>query len=309
VNGEEATMRRELTRRRFALWTAGMLTTQMCHGIAWAERPVFRVGVSLDTIADANVNDARAAYRVWGNELSRNLGMNSVTMLSEVFYSNSQMLQMIRNAQVDGFAITGLEYVKALDFIDQEVSVIEDYATSGIDYVVLVKRNSPYQKLEDLRHGKIHLLKHRDTSLLRTWIGLALMQSHLPDAESFFDSVEIHEKVNEVILPLFFGRIQAVGISRRAFSMAAELNPQIGRELRILATSPRIIPAGFWFRKGADLAQRNAFMQAMIKLKSVTAGRQVLALYQSSGFVSAPGSVMNGTIELVHQYERLRKKS
>ena len=302
-------MRHPATRRSFTLGAAALLATaHFGRGMAWAQRQTFRVGVSLDTIAEANVNDARAAYRVWGNEVARNLSIPQAVMLPEVFYSDVQMLQLIRNAQIDGFAITGLEYVKTLEYIDPEFSVIEDYATSGIDYVILVKRSSPYQKIEDLRHGSIHLLKHRDTSLLRIWVGMALMQAHQPDAEQFFNAVETHEKVNEVILPLFFGRIQAAGISRRAFSMAAELNPQIGHELRILAASPKIIPAGFWFRKGCDRTLRNAFMQGMVRLKTVTAGRQVLALYQSSGFVSAPGSVMNGTVEMVRQYERLRRK-
>lgn len=274
-----------------------------------AEKPPLRVGVSLETLAGANVNDARAAYRVWGEEVARNLHMTHSAMLDQVFYTSTQILQMIRSAQIDGVALSGLEYVRAIEYLSPEITVVEDYATSGIDYVLLVHRGSSYQKLEDLKHTRIALLHHRDTSLLKIWLTIALAGVHQPEPDLFFDTVETHEKVNDVILPLYFGKVDAAGISRRAFMLTAELNPQLGRDLRVLSASPKVVPVGFWFRKGCDVVERTEFVQAMVKLRTVTAGRQVLALYQSTGFVMMPNSVMDGTLDLVHQYDRIHKKS
>jgi hypothetical protein len=43
----------------------------------------------------------------------------------------------------------------------------------------------------------------------------------------------------------------------------------------------------------------------MVSLSTMIAGQQIAALYQSRQFVLRPASVMKGTLELVHQFERV----
>ena len=263
----------------------------------------------METLAGANVNDARAAYRVWGEEIARTLALRHAEMLSQVFIPSAQLIQMIRTGQVDCFALTAWEYASVTELIDPSCAMIEDYALDGIDYLLLVKNDSPYRKIGDLKGCKLLLQHHRDTSVLRAWLALELTASGLPEVEQFFDAPEMRDQIMQIILPVFFGKAQVGAITRRAFNMAAELNPQLGRQLRVIATSPRIIPDGFWFRKGCDPADQQAFQQSMLRLSSIPAGKQVLALYQSTGFYQRPCSIMNATVELIHKYERIRKRS
>jgi phosphonate transport system substrate-binding protein len=261
----------------------------------------------MDTLAGANVNDARAAYRVWGQEIAKTLALRNAEMLSQVFIPSAELIQMIRSGQVDCFALTALEYASVMDLVDPNCAIIEDYALDGLDYVLLVRADSPYQRLEDLKGRNLLLLHHRDTSMLRVWLSLQLARTGSTDIEQFFDAPEMRDQVAEVILPVFFRKAQAAALTRRAFSMAVELNPQLGREMRVVATSPRVIPVGFWFGKNCDPENRTAFQRSMLLLDTIPAGRQVLALYQSTGFQQRPCSIMNGTVNMVREYEHLHR--
>lgn len=298
-----------ITRRQFATAVVGLTASAHCVFLkkAWAERPPIRVAVSMDTLAGANVNDARAAYRVWGQEIAKTLALRNAEILSQVFIPSAELIQMIRSGQVDCFALTALEYASVMNLVDPDCAIIEDYALDGLDYILLVRNDSAYKTIEDLRGRSLILFHHRDTSMLRIWLSIQLAHAGCPDIDQFFDAPEMREQVTEVILPVFFRRTQAAGISRRAFDMAVELNPQLGRELRAISTSPKVIPDGFWFRKDCDPEDRRAFQRSMLLLDTIPAGRQVLALYQSTGFQQRPCSIMNGTVEMIHQFERLHR--
>jgi phosphonate transport system substrate-binding protein len=298
-----------ITRRKFATTLTGFAASAALAHLekAWAERAPIRVAVSMDTLAGANVNDARAAYRVWGQEIAKTLALRNAEMLSQVFIPSAELIQMIRSGQVDCFALTALEYASVMNLVDPDCAIIEDYSLDGLDYILLVRNDSAYKRLEDLRGKSLILLHHRDTSMLHIWLSIQLAHAGCPDIDQFFDTSEMHEQVAEVILPVFFRRTQAAGLSRRAFNMAVELNPQLGRELRVISTSPKVIPDGFWFRKDCDPEDRRVFQQSMLRLSTIPAGRQVLALYQSTGFQQRPCSIMNGTVDMIHQYERLHK--
>ena len=295
-----------ITRRKFASALAAMTAgTAFGGGMLRAERPPLRIAVSMDTLAGVNVTDARAAYRVWGEEIAKILLLRHTELLNQVFVPSAQLTQMIRSRQVDCFALTALEYAAVVDWIDPTCSIIENDELNGMDYLLLVRNDSPYRKIADLRGSTLLLLRHRHTSLLRVWIDLELARAGCPDLNRFFAMPETRDQIAEVILPVFFGRAQAAGISRQDFAMAVELNPQLGRELRVLADSPRIIPDGFWFRKDCDPVDRDDFLRAMVRLSTIPQGRQVLAVYQCTGFQQRPNSIMNGTVEMIHQYERL----
>jgi hypothetical protein len=46
-------------------------------------------------------------------------------------------------------------------------------------------------------------------------------------------------------------------------------------------------------------------IDAILRIETVPAGQQIVALYQSHGFVVRPTAVMNGTLEMVREFDRL----
>jgi hypothetical protein len=50
---------------------------------------------------------------------------------------------------------------------------------------------------------------------------------------------------------------------------------------------------------------RKVLIDSILKVSSITAGQQIVALYQSHGFIVRPTSIMNSTVEMVRHFERL----
>jgi phosphonate transport system substrate-binding protein len=194
-----------------------------------------------------------------------------------------------------------------LSEVDLETIAVEDYAASGMEYLLLVNASSPYRRIEDLKKTRLIYQQHRDNILMMPWIEIMLAEAHQPPGAPFFESVETRAKINEVILPLFFHKANAVALTRRAFNLAVEMNPQLGRDLRVLATSPKLIVDAFGFHRGCDPEDKRAIFNALKSIGTVPAGRQLLTLYESSGFVLKPGSALNGALDLVRQYERIKR--
>jgi ABC-type phosphate/phosphonate transport system substrate-binding protein len=298
-----------ITRRQFmrSVFAAAALAASSGARRMRAEHRPFRVALSVETLAGANVNDARAAYRVWADEVARGLNMYHSEIIPEIFIPSAQMIQMIRGQEVDCFALTAWEYSKVLDIIDSNQMMVEDYAVNGMEYLLLVHASSPYKGIADLRGSKIVVHHHRDTILLEAWLSILLLNATLPSADLFFEAIDMKDNLNEVILPLFFRRVPAIAITRRAYETATELNPQLGRDLRVLAASPPVVSDGFFFRTGCDPLGKTEFQNALLRFTTLPAGRQCLALYQSTGFFARPCSIMSGSLAMIHQYERLQK--
>jgi phosphonate transport system substrate-binding protein len=282
---------------------AATLAPRLCLGEG--DSGLLRVAVSTETLAGANINDARAAYTVWIREVSRHLGSVRAEVVPEIFLPSDQLIRAIRQGSVDCYGITALEYAKVVELTDPDCFVVQDYLADGMEYVLLVHNGSSFQKLADLRGAQIVTHRHRDMVLLPAWLDTLLAANHLPSAERFFASQSARESVNQVVLPVFFHRTDAAGLARRSWETAVELNPQLGRDLRILAVSPKVVPIAVCFRRGSSAIGRRSFIDAITHVTSQPAGQQIVALYQTQAFVLRTGAVMKSALEMIRQYQRL----
>jgi phosphonate transport system substrate-binding protein len=183
--------------------------------------------------------------------------------------------------------------------------VIEDYLADGMEYVLLVHNSSTFETIADLRGARMVSHVHPDMVLLPAWLGTMLAENNLPPAPQFFAAHQLRDSLNMVVLPVFFHRMDAACVARRHWQTAVELNPQLGRDVRVLAISPKVVPILFAFRRNTVSNARKALIGSIQHISSVPAGQQIVALYQSSGFVVKTISAMKSTVEMVRQFERL----
>jgi ABC-type phosphate/phosphonate transport system substrate-binding protein len=301
------TLQKKLTRRQTLefIFSASVATLAPRLCPAQTQGHVLRVAISTDTLAGANVNDARAAYKVWVNEVSRQFPMGVAQMVPEIFLPSDEMTRGIRQGTIECFGVTALEFVKVADLIDPGYLLLQDYLADGMEYVLLVHQKSPIKTVADLRGAQVLNHFHRDMVLAPAWLSTLLAASSLPQPEHYFGSQKQIDNLNQVVLPVFFRRADAACLARRNWETAVELNPQLGRDLRALAVSPRIVPIAIAFRRGCSAEGRKALIDAILKVSSIAAGQQIVALYQSHGFIVRPASVMNSTLEMIRHFERL----
>ena len=285
---------------------AGAAVAALAPELSWSEngRAALRLAISEETLAGANVNDARAAYRVWLGEVQNALAVVNAQPVPDIFIPSGELIGDVRKGMLDCYGVTALELTKVVDLTDPDSLVIQDYLGDGIEYVLLVHNTSPFRKIADLRGAHILSHLHRDMVLLPAWLGTMLAANNLPQAEELFASYKLNGSLNQVLLPVFFHRIDGAFMARRSWETARELNPQLGRDLRAVAVSPRVIPIIFAFRNNTNATARKALIDSIQHIADVPGGQQIVTLYQSHAFVVKPMSVMKTTMELVRQFER-----
>jgi ABC-type phosphate/phosphonate transport system substrate-binding protein len=298
---------KKLNRRQCLTLLAAASAATLTPGFSRGEngRKILRVAVSTETLAGTNINDARAAYRVWINEISRLHGLATAEPVADVFIPSAELIRDVRQGTIDFFGITALEYMKIIDLTDPDTLVLQDYVADGFEYVLLVHSSSPFKKIADLGGAQVVSHFHRDLVLLPAWLGTMLAAANLPPAEHFFGSLTSHDKLNQVLLPVFFRRLDGACVARRNWETAVELNPQLGRDLRPLAVSPKVVPILVAFHRNSDASGRKLAIDSMLHISTTIAGQQIAALYQSRAFVLRPTSVMKATLEMMREFERL----
>jgi hypothetical protein len=87
-----------------------------------------------------------------------------------------------------------------------------------------------------------------------------------------------------------------------------ELNPQVRVQLRVLATSPALIPGFSFFRRGTSPKLKGLVQRAVASSQGKPAFRQILTLFRLSGIVEQPESVLESTRKLVTKYKDLMQR-
>ena len=296
-----------MTRRQCLALLAGAGTAALAPEFCRAGNDIklLRVAVSVETLAGANINDARAAYLVWISEITHQFGHSTAEPVPGVFIPSQEMIRGIRQGTIDCYGVTALEFTEVAELTDPDVLVLQDYLADGMEYVLLVHSSSRFKKLADLRGAQVLTHFHRDMVLLPAWLSTMLAANNLPAPERFFANLEARGTLNQVVLPVFFRRADGACLARRSWETAVELNPQLGRDLRAVEVSPKIVPIAIAFRRGCNANGRKMLLDSMLTISNSMAGRQISALYQARGFVARPTSVMKSTVEMVRQFERL----
>ena len=298
----------QVTRRQCLALLAGAsaaaLAPKLCR--AASDRNLLLLAISTDTLAGVNIVDARASYLALINQYnSVQGGKVSCEVVPGVFISSSEILRDVRQGTVECFGVTAVEYAKLIDLVDPETLVLQDYLADGIQYVLVVHKNSSFKKIADLRGAQVLTHRHRDLVMAPCWLETMLAGMNLPRSERFFGSISSRDSISQVVLPVFFRRADAAILSSRSWATAAELNPQLGHDLQISAVSPRVVPIAIGFRRNCNPIGRKLLLESMLNVTNTVAGRQMAALYQANGFVPRPISIMAGTLEIVRESERL----
>lgn len=303
-------------RRQIAWYARGPLAAWMFCAVlpftaAGGERvsvdasPGLRVAVSESVTGEVNGNDLRAAIKTWAEAIARQTGVRMDTELC----TSEQLLQKVRNRQLDVFSLNILDYAKVAAYVYPELVMDETQIPDGEEYVLLVHQSSGIRSLADLRGRSLLLYKNTRTCMNRIWLDTLLASAHLGAADTLLGRLESNPKLSRVVLPVFFRQADACVATRRGYTTMCELNPQLATQLRTLAVSPKLIVAFLALHKDSPPETRRRFLAAVTELHKTAEGRQALMLFQGTRLVLADVSVLNSSLEMLHAYERIKGKT
>jgi len=266
---------------------------------------ITRAGYSRHIIPDANENDLQSALKVYATLISD--ANHIVASEDQMIYDGvAEMEHSLRIAQVDIVAAPADEMLALPpELIEPPYVASSTRAMPGIEYVILVNAQGKIASLADLQGRSINVLGNSQGSLALPWLEVLLSHNHLGRARNVFAQITSLAKPSLVALPVFFQQVDACIITRSSFTTLCELNPQLQRQLRVLATSPQVFPMLSGFRRGMDPALRARIVRAITTLETNPAGRQLLTLFQAEKLIFCDESMLSNTRLLLAERARL----
>jgi ABC-type phosphate/phosphonate transport system substrate-binding protein len=258
-------------------------------------------GYSSNLFSELTREDAETALALWSRELARVAGYTVTTKLV-VFDDLNQFVAAIRNGQVDFIALTSLDYLKIQGQVPMEPALFgERGGKPGEEQLLLVREDSGVRRLEQLRGRKLTMLRGGSGDIAQLWLDSLLAKREQPPGERFFGGTRKSLKAQQVILPVFFRQADACVVGMNAFRTAVELNPQIGKELKVLATSPVYPIAVTCFRTTLSREQKDEFVRMSFSMVDTVSGKQILTLFRVDKVVRSSDTVMDPLVSLLKE--------
>ena len=291
---------------------AGLLVSGMVAGFAAeAQREnstkIFHFGLTTRMFRGINENDGRAAIKFYIESVGRERGFVVESMAT--FDDALVVGKALRSGQLDAASMTTEEYLRINgDVASAHLFDEPDRPDPGEEYLLLIHRNNTVTNLAGLKGGLLMEFDNLRTSLARMWLDVQLLEQGLPRTENLFGKVTLERKLSTVVLPVFFGNAQACLVTRRGFETMVELNPQVGKNLRVLAASPAFVVTVMCFGAKANREDEATIVQGLQRLHEQPRGQQLLAIFQGgTRLIEYPVSFLDRASKLRKRHDELMR--
>ncbi len=193
--------------------------------------------------------------------------------------------------------------ISATDFIALEqdgflepVFLYEDGSGIGEELLVLVHQQSGIQSIDQVSGREMLIPQNRFAPLARIWLESLNVQPA---------STHTKGKGGKAILSAFFNRQSACVATRGTYEAMKELNPQIGHQMKILASSPRYIPDVICMSRYCNPDARAFIIETLPTLDSNDTTHQIMVAYGIDRFAPYAPGYLDPMRALLARQERL----
>lgn len=265
------------------------------------------IGVDSQSIQqrETSSKDVQAAWDVWYEGIGKTYGIS----VKSIVYQDLQSLVHDFNTGRLDFAIT-----TALNYLWM-TSQIEPNRDSDI-YGVIINGKKTYQYLALARvdAGVADITDACDkTCLIRTddatgvlYLNTLLLKHGQPELPVCFQEVKDSPSFSQVVLGVFFKK-GGIGITTKSvFDTMVDLNPQLGKQLTILAASPELANGILFFHKQVSPERKELLLKHILNLQATSYGQQILLLYKIDDVVQFEPTDLDSLKTLLQEYDQLK---
>lgn len=272
------------------------------------EHAPMHVGFTRSAFRNVKTTDAEAAFVVFAQTVGRQRGY-ILDISTRLFDDVADLRAETLKGSLSLVVLDSWEYV-ALD-VDAEMEAAMVHLDQGVilkEHLLLVRRDSGIERLDQLRGKAIAVMSTQRTGIPMAWLESLLLEGSFGAIDCFFASLEVVSKPTAAVLPVFFGNKAACIVDRKAFELMVELNPQVGAQLTSIAVSePYLNSVTLVTRTGYDSERvRQDVFKSLEELHMDAAGRQILTLFKVDQLMPFKDEYMDSVRALHDKLQRLR---
>lgn len=270
---------------------------------------VLRAGFLSRVFSDIDPRDAQATLELLTRELSRNMGLNT-TPKAIVFPDTKSMADAIRRGELDLVSLPTIEYLR----IRETVSLIPSFVGAhnngmGTRYVLITRSDSGFRSISDFKGKTFFVPSANKHEAGHVWLDVLVMKEGKGNPATFFRQVKEAAKVSQAIMGVFFRQADGAIVTRAGLDASRLLNPQLDRQLVVLAESHNLSDGITCFPATASEKTRRTMANAVTQLSNSTTGRQLFTIFQTSGTIPFRPAFLEGIEDLLREQRRLKAKT
>jgi len=264
----------------------------------------FRIGFSRNIFTNQNENDMIAAMEAWARTITTEHGVPFDATI-RLYDSTSQMTDALESEKVDAVTFLLTEHPDLPEgLISGPCFRFQRNGSTHTRYVLLARSDGPISTPEDLNGTKLITHDAEDVELALDWLNAELVDGRFGTVEGMTSVLERSPKVSSAVLSVFFKKNDACLVSFGAFESMAELNPQLSTQLRVIATSPEILPVLFCYHSGLETEKKENFHSEVARLHESVTGQQVLHVYKSDRMVAVSDEEILRSLALMLEWRK-----
>jgi ABC-type phosphate/phosphonate transport system substrate-binding protein len=274
-----------------------------------AELPkVLRSGFLARVIADVDPRDAQATLEIMTREVSRNLGL--ITSPKVVLYQDTRsMFAAVRIGELEMVSMPSIDYLRLRETASLVPAFVALHKEGvGLRFVLITHRDSGIRSISQLRGKTLLTLSTYKHEPAHVWLNVLLMKEGKGSPATFFRQVKEVDKVSQGIMGVFFRKADGALVTQAGLDAARLLNPQLDRQLVIIAESPELSDGVTCFPASIPEKTRQILSKAVMQMSTSISGRQLFTIFQSSGVVPFKGAYLEGLEDLLREESILRNR-
>jgi phosphonate transport system substrate-binding protein len=272
---------------------------------AQADEPAkfhLRIGFSSHTFVNTPSEDIRVAIMMLSQKVARKtLGSAE----SRIYDSTQEIERDLKARQVDVIALMPEEFIFLRNRVPLEPMVVTSTDSGNtFEILLLVRKENQITGIWGLRDRAI-VMPPKITqygNMYNIWVETLLLREGIPDMARFFSSVREARTSSQGLLPVFFRNADACVVTSNSYDLACELNPQIGRELKVIARIKGLAGGVIVIRRDLPEQRKLQVRQALLTLHEDQEGKQMLVLFQLSRLVPFPPEYLKTTEALLEEH-------
>jgi phosphonate transport system substrate-binding protein len=264
-----------------------------------------RIGLSSSLFAEMKENDAKLFLKVWTETMAKKLTLQTDTQ-PIILNGTAAVERALFKGQVDCATMTTVEFLTMSPGMQNGPLLLPVMnGQSREEYVLLVHKEGPIKEIKDLLGRSLNIFDHPRACLAPAWLDTLLLKDGLGTIEQCFGKVTRSKKTSQAVLSVFFRQAEVGLASRSAFKIAAELNPQVGQKLIVLASSPELVYIIYCFRPDYPVSDRNQVLAAISTMHDTPSGQQLQTVFKVDRLEEQSLACLDSARELMAQHKRL----
>jgi len=275
-----------------------------------AEAGKFHVNIGFSTRAFVNVprEDIRVAVRILSQKVARKT-VGSAN--SQIYDSISDIERDLKAKKLDAVALTPEDFLELSSRTPLEPAMVT--ATNKgheVGLLLLARKDSHIRTFRELKNRAISIPAKvvQYGNMYFTWVEILLMREGFQTTEGYFSSVSEARTPSRALMQVFFRQADVCVVTDQVLELATELNPQIGRELTVIARIDKLAGGIIVFRHDLQEDRKQKLREALLTIHEDQEGRQLFLLFQLNRLIPYRPEYMRATQLFFEEYRTLERR-